>query len=124
MSRKASFDTITCLYEEVRLLDEEIKYLLKKGYRSAISILTSYNNCKLDKLQDDVLFPEGCVQLLIRLVQYLQWKQDTDGNLQSLTADSAFFETFDPTKVKVQAPQQSTVPSSTFVKQGNTTVSV
>jgi hypothetical protein len=82
MSRKASLDTIKHLYGKVGLIDEEIDYLLKKGYCSAISVLTGYSNCKLDKLQDDDYFPEGSVQLLIRLAQYLQWKQDTDGNLQ------------------------------------------
>ena len=98
MTHKASQETIIRLYEAVGLSDEESKYLIKKGYRSAISVLTAHSNDRLDKLQDDV-FPKGSMQLLVRLAQYLQWKQETEGNLSNLNADAAFFETFIPEKV-------------------------
>ena len=98
MTPKVSQETIIRLYDAVGLSEEESEYLVKKGYRSAISVLTGHSNDRLYKLEGEDL-PEGCVQLLVRLAQYLQWKQETEGNLSNLTADAEFFETFIPEKV-------------------------
>jgi hypothetical protein len=108
-TRAVNQATIVRLYEAIGLSDTESDYLLKKGYKSPIAVLTGYVNDKLGKLQDDEEFPEGSVQLLSRLALYIKWKQETEGNLQNLIADAAFFETFIPEMVTSTATRQQTL---------------
>ena len=105
--------TIVRLYNAIHLSQEEINYLLRKGYKSPIAVLTGYINDKLDNLEDNDVFPEGCIQLLSRLALYIWWKQETEGNLQNLNADSAFFETFVPEMVMSTATCQQLLNAQT-----------
>jgi hypothetical protein len=105
-TRQTSLATIVQLYDAIGLSKEESEYLVRKGYKSPIAVLTGYINDKLEKLEDENEFPKGCVQLLSRLALYIRWKQETEGNLQNLHADAAFFETFVPEMVTTTATRQ------------------
>ena len=62
-----------------------------KGLQVPNAILLGYINNKLDKLEDPVKFPDGCVQLLFILALYIKWKGETNGNYENLNADAEFF---------------------------------
>ena len=118
-TQKSNQDTIKTLYNAIGLSTEEVKYLFSKGYHSAIIVLSGYYNSKLQNLEDKDKLPKGCVQLLTRLVQYIQWKQDTEGNLKNLNADSEFLKTFDLKKVLGPTTHQQTSTAATVVSNKN-----
>ena len=110
-TQRISEETVVRLYDAIGLSKEEANYLLKKGYKSPMAVLTGYDNNKLENLKDENKFPKGSVQLLSCLALYIRWKQDTKGNLQNLNADAAFFETFIPEKVTSTTTRQQVLNS-------------
>ena len=118
-TQKPSQDTLKALYDAIGFSTEEADYLFSKGYHSAMTILSGYYNGKLQNLEDKNKFLSGRVELLTRLAQYIQWKQDTEGNFKNLNANSEFFETFDPKKVLTTTMRQQTSTLAMVVSTKN-----
>ena len=70
-THQTSLAQITKHYNVIGLSPKESKYLVQKGYKSPITVLTGYNNGKLDGLESENEFPEGSIQLLSRLALYI-----------------------------------------------------
>lgn len=90
-------ETVLHLYKILEFSDSEVEFLLQKGFRSPVTILSAYSSERIHRLECDE-FPQGACDLLHRLGSCLLWYQTSHSNFDGLTSafDTEFFETFNP----------------------------
>ena len=93
---------ITRIYQEIEFTEEEITYLIKQGYRNAISIINAFNNDRIYELENEK-FPAGLCAVLHHLGAYFKYVQEYYGNLRTIEQFSIkLFELFNCTKVFIK----------------------
>lgn len=109
-SRATRLDTVKSIYKTLEFSDEEIEFLIKKGYKSPLSILHAYGaGDKIYKLVCDE-FPEGLCDTLHHLGAYFVWHQKAKGELSDFTSFTLEeFEAFIPEDPKSNQKGGATV---------------
>ena len=118
-TRAFSKEVILKVYSLIEFTEEEQAFLLKKGYRSATSILQAYDSERINDLECED-FPPGSCDVLTRLGAYLKWSKEAHGDFRVLeTFDPEVFEVFDPEKVRAtptKSPSTDYVPRTMTLK--------